>query len=211
MDLPEGKNAIGLKWVVKTKFGADGSKETKVYKLRKALYRLKQAPRAWFMQHPSKLHFGAAKPVLRYIAGTMDYGICRFTVIHFYLQHLSHPSVGCFVTHHRWNSTLESLVLGIPVMCLLQFTYQPTNVKLLADEFKTGVRATKNDEGIVEGDDIKRCIELVMGDGEIGEGIRKNAKKWKYLAKDVAKEGGSSDKNLRTFVDKIEDGLTFSS
>lgn len=25
MDLPEGKNAIGLKWVFKTKFGADGS------------------------------------------------------------------------------------------------------------------------------------------------------------------------------------------
>ncbi|KAK2970868.1 hypothetical protein RJ640_022310 [Escallonia rubra] len=28
-----------------------------------------------FMHHPSKLHFGAAKRVLRYIAGTVDYGI----------------------------------------------------------------------------------------------------------------------------------------
>lgn len=28
-----------------------------------------------FMQHPSKFHLGAAKRVLRYIAGTMDYGI----------------------------------------------------------------------------------------------------------------------------------------
>ncbi|KAI8003788.1 UDP-glycosyltransferase 75C1 [Camellia lanceoleosa] len=71
---------------------------------------------------------------------------------------------------------------------------QPTNAKLLEDEFKTRVRATKNDEGIVEGDEIKRCIELVMGDGEE---IRKNAKKWKYLAKEVAKEGGSSHKNGR--------------
>ncbi|KAF5941990.1 hypothetical protein HYC85_019632 [Camellia sinensis] len=33
---------------------------------------------------------------------------------------------------------------------------QPTNAKLLENEFKTGVRATKNDEGIVEGDEIKR-------------------------------------------------------
>ncbi|PHT34633.1 hypothetical protein CQW23_26433 [Capsicum baccatum] len=42
-----------------------------------------------FMQQPSKVHFGATKRVLRYIAGTMDYGIwysqvsnfrlCRFT------------------------------------------------------------------------------------------------------------------------------------
>ena len=28
-----------------------------------------------FMQHPSKVHYGAAKRVLRYIAGTMEYGI----------------------------------------------------------------------------------------------------------------------------------------
>ncbi|GMP78156.1 hypothetical protein CsSME_00034204 [Camellia sinensis var. sinensis] len=120
---------------------------------------------------------------------------------------LSHPSVGCFVTHCGWNSTLESLVLGIPVVCLPQFTDQPTNAKLLEDEFKTGLRATKNDEGIVEGDEIKRCIELVMGDGEIGEEIRKNAEKWKYLAKEAVKEGGSSHKNLRAFVDEIEDGF----
>ncbi|KAI8004909.1 UDP-glycosyltransferase 75C1 [Camellia lanceoleosa] len=81
------------------------------------------------------------------------------------------------------------------------------NAKLLEDRFKTGVRAMKNDEGIVEGDEIKRCIELVMGDGEIGEEIRKNTKKWKYLAKEAAKEGGASHKNLRAFVDEIEDGF----
>ncbi|CAL5347790.1 unnamed protein product [Camellia sinensis] len=120
---------------------------------------------------------------------------------------LSHPSVGCFVTHCGWNSTLESLVLGIPVVCLPQFTDQPTNAKLLENEFKTRVRATKNEEGIVEAGEIKGCIELVMGDGEIGEEIRRNAKKWKYLAKEAAKEGGSSDKNLRAFVEEIEGGF----
>ncbi|KAL7177105.1 hypothetical protein ACSBR2_030437 [Camellia fascicularis] len=106
---------------------------------------------------------------------------------------LSHPSVGCFVTHCGWNSSLES--------------DQPTNAKLLEDEYKTGVRATKNEKGVVEADEIKRCIELVMGDGEIGEEIRGNAKKWKYFAKEAAKEGGSSDKNLSAFVDEIEDGF----
>lgn len=30
---------------------------------------------SWFMEQPSKVHFGAAKRVLHYITGTMDYGI----------------------------------------------------------------------------------------------------------------------------------------
>ncbi|GMP78151.1 hypothetical protein CsSME_00034199 [Camellia sinensis var. sinensis] len=105
-----------------------------------------------------------------------------------------------------WLPTQFGLI-SYTVVRLPQFTDQPTNAKLLEDEFETGVRATKNDEGIVEGDEIKRCIELVMGDGEIGEEIKKNSKKWKYLAKEAVKEGGSSHKNLRTFVDEIDDGF----
>ncbi|KAI8002220.1 hypothetical protein LOK49_LG08G02206 [Camellia lanceoleosa] len=108
---------------------------------------------------------------------------------------LSHPSVGCFVTHCGWSSSPKSLVLGIPVVCLPQFSDQPTNAKLLEDEYKNGVRATKNEKGVVEADEIKRCTELVMEDREIG------------VAKEAAKEGGSSDKNLSAFVDEIEDGF----
>lgn len=39
-----------------------------------------------------------------------------------------------------------------------------------------------------------------MGEGEKGEEVRRNAEKWKELAKDVTKEGGSSYANLRAFV-----------
>ncbi|XP_016549467.1 secreted RxLR effector protein 161-like [Capsicum annuum] len=38
-----------------------------------------------FMQQSSKVHFGAAKRVLRYIAGTMDYGIWYSQVSNFRL------------------------------------------------------------------------------------------------------------------------------
>ncbi|XP_028094405.1 crocetin glucosyltransferase, chloroplastic-like [Camellia sinensis] len=86
---------------------------------------------------------------------------------------LSHPSVGCFVAHCGWNSSAESLVFGIPVVCLPQFSDQPTNAKLLEDEYKTGVRATKNEEGAVEADEIKRCIELVVGHERLGKKNKK--------------------------------------
>nr|GEV30509.1 putative RNA-directed DNA polymerase [Tanacetum cinerariifolium] len=47
----------------------------KVYKLNKALYGLKQAPRAWFMESPKEVHLQAAKKIMRYLQGTLDYGI----------------------------------------------------------------------------------------------------------------------------------------
>ncbi|KAL6343180.1 hypothetical protein AAG906_020978 [Vitis piasezkii] len=109
---------------------------------------------------------------------------------------LSHPSLGCFVSHCGWNSTLESLASGVPVVAFPQWTDQTTNAKLIEDVWKTGLRVMVNQEGIVEGGEIKKCLELV----------RRNAKKWKDLAREAVKEGGSSDKNLKNFVDEIIQG-----
>ncbi|KAF5465090.1 hypothetical protein F2P56_015121 [Juglans regia] len=116
---------------------------------------------------------------------------------------LSHPSLACFVTHCGWNSSLESLVSGVPVVAFPQWTDQGTNAKLIEDVWKTGLRVTANKDGIVESDEIKRCLELVAGGGERGEEMRRNAKKWKELAREAAKEGGSSHKNLKAFVEEI--------
>jgi hypothetical protein len=116
------------------------------------------------------------------------------------LEVLSHSSLGCFVTHCGWNSTLESLSSGVPMVAFPQWTDQTTNAKLIEDVWKTGVRMDRDEEGIVKADEIKRCLELVMGKGGKGEEIRRNAKKWKSFAREAVKEGGSSDKNLRNFL-----------
>ncbi|KAK3414654.1 hypothetical protein EUGRSUZ_L00634 [Eucalyptus grandis] len=117
---------------------------------------------------------------------------------------LSHASVGCFVTHSGWNSTFESLTCGVPMVAFPQWGDQQTNAMLVENEWKVGVRVNTNERGIVEGDEIKRCLELVVGDGEEGEEIRRNAKKWKGLAREAAKKGGSSDRNLNAFLEEIQ-------
>uniref|UniRef100_A0A7N2LW51 Glycosyltransferase n=1 Tax=Quercus lobata TaxID=97700 RepID=A0A7N2LW51_QUELO len=120
---------------------------------------------------------------------------------------LSHPSLRCFVTHCGWNSTLESLVSGVPMVAFPHRLDQGTNAKLIEDVWKTGVRVMENKDGIVEGDEIRRHLELVVGDGERGEAIRRNAKKWKELALEAANEVGSSSyNNLKAFVDEIGEG-----
>ena len=98
----------------------------------------------------------------------------------------------------------KSLVSGVPVVAFPQWTDQGTNAKLIEDTWKTGLRVTQNEEGIVTGEELKRCLELVMGSGEIGEEMRRNAKKWKDLAREAVSEGGSSDKNLKAFLDQID-------
>ncbi|KAF8388472.1 hypothetical protein HHK36_027144 [Tetracentron sinense] len=121
---------------------------------------------------------------------------------------LSHPSVGCFVTHCGWNSTVESLVGGVPVVVFPQWSDQGTNAKLIEDVWKTGLRVRVNEgEEIVGGDEIKRCLETVMG-GERGEEMKMNAMKWKDMAMEAVQEGGSSYMNLQKFVDEIGNGQT---
>ncbi|CAH8251267.1 unnamed protein product [Arabidopsis lyrata] len=114
---------------------------------------------------------------------------------------LSHRAVGCFVTHCGWSSTLESLVLGVPVVAFPMWSDQPTNAKLLEESWKTGVRVRENEEGLVERGEIRRCLEAVMEDKSVE--LRESAKKWKRLAIEAGGEGGSLDKNMEAFVEEI--------
>ena len=86
-----------------------------------------------------------------------------------------------------------------------QWTDQMTNAKLVEDVWKTGVRVDHevSEDGVVGGGGIRRCLEVVMGSGEKGEELRRNAEKWKRSAREAVKEGGSSDKNVRSFLDWV--------
>ncbi|PON95499.1 UDP-glucuronosyl/UDP-glucosyltransferase [Trema orientale] len=80
------------------------------------------------------------------------------------LEVLSNESLGCFVTHCGWNSTLEILATRVPMVAFPQWIDQGTNAKLIEDMWKTGlIRVNPNDEGIVKSGEIKRYLELVMG------------------------------------------------
>ncbi|XP_075511951.1 UDP-glycosyltransferase 74E1-like [Primulina tabacum] len=115
------------------------------------------------------------------------------------LEVLSHRAVGCFLTHCGWNSTLEALSLGVPMVAMPQWTDQTTNAKLVMDVWQTGVRAEIGEDGIVKKEEIVACVKEVM-EGDKGKETRRNALKWKDLARDAISKGGSSDKNIMKFV-----------
>ncbi|XP_021745683.1 crocetin glucosyltransferase, chloroplastic-like [Chenopodium quinoa] len=118
---------------------------------------------------------------------------------------LSHPTIGCFVTHCGWNSILEGLVTGVPMVGLPQISDQPTNAKLVEEVWRVGIRAKKNNEEgtIVDREEVQRCVETVMGDEENGQEIRRNTMKWMELALEAIMEGGSSNQNLQCFLEGL--------
>ncbi|XVE80832.1 hypothetical protein DITRI_Ditri15bG0012000 [Diplodiscus trichospermus] len=118
------------------------------------------------------------------------------------LEVLAHKAVGCFMSHCGWNSTSEALSLGVPMVALPQFADQTTNAKFVADVWQIGIRARKNKKGIINKEEIERCIKEIMY-GDKSKDIKKNSEKWKKLAVEAVKEGGSSDKNIEEFVAKL--------
>ncbi|XP_021834106.1 UDP-glycosyltransferase 74E2-like [Prunus avium] len=118
------------------------------------------------------------------------------------LEVLAHEAVGCFVTHCGWNSTLEALSLGVPMVAVPQWVDQSTNAKFIMDVWKIGLKAQADEKGIVRGEEIAHCVTEIL-EGERGKEIRKNVLKWKALAKSAVDEGGSSDKNIDEFIAKL--------
>ncbi|WOH13918.1 hypothetical protein DCAR_0933431 [Daucus carota subsp. sativus] len=118
---------------------------------------------------------------------------------------LQHPSVACFVTHCGWNSTLEAISSGVPVVAFPAWGDQVTNAKYLVDVLEVGVRLSRGDQTekvAISRDRIEKCLKEAFGP-KAAE-LKKNALKWKQVAEEAVAEGGSSDRNLKDFVDKIK-------
>lgn len=111
---------------------------------------------------------------------------------------LAHPAVGCFWTHSGWNSTLESLSEGIPMICSPFFGDQMVNSRYVSDVWRTGVKLEKG----LERGEIERAIRKLMVDKE-GEKIRDQVMSVKNKVDSCLKPGGSSCESLDSFLDYI--------
>ncbi|KAL4196148.1 hypothetical protein AMTRI_Chr04g244600 [Amborella trichopoda] len=111
---------------------------------------------------------------------------------------LSHSSIGGFLTHSGWNSILESICSGVPVLCWPFFAEQQTNCRFACVEWGIGMEI---------GDDVKRQkVETQvkeMIEGLKGMKMRANAMKWKESSERAIGSGGSSSENLDRLVVEV--------
>ncbi|CAA3029844.1 7-deoxyloganetin glucosyltransferase-like [Olea europaea subsp. europaea] len=106
-------------------------------------------------------------------------------------QVLSHPSVGVFLTHCGWNSTLESISAGVPMICWPFFAEQQTNCRYLCTKWGVGLEVNYD----VKRDDIEELVRNVMK-GEKGKEMKSRTMEWKRKAEEATETGGSSYTNL---------------
>ncbi|KAF8727017.1 hypothetical protein HU200_019512 [Digitaria exilis] len=112
---------------------------------------------------------------------------------------LSHASVACFVTHGGWNSTLEGVACGVPMVVAPQYSDQGTAAWLVAERVGSGVRAAAREaDGVVEADELVRCVEVATS-----EAVAARAAAWKEEARAAVADGGGSDRSLKEFLRQI--------
>ncbi|ESQ45172.1 hypothetical protein EUTSA_v10010314mg [Eutrema salsugineum] len=128
---------------------------------------------------------------------------------------LSHASIGGFLTHCGWNSTLEGITAGVPLLTWPLFAEQFYNEKLVVKILKAGLKIGveksmlygKEDEiGVmVSRESVTKGVGELMGDSEEAQDRRKRVKELSGLANKALDEGGSSHSNITMLIQDIKE------
>ncbi|GFS36259.1 UDP-glucosyl transferase 78D2 [Actinidia rufa] len=115
-------------------------------------------------------------------------------------QVLAHPSIGVFVTHCGWNSILESITGGVPMICRPFFGDQTLNSRMVQDAWGIGVRV---DGGVFTKSSMMSAVELIFSREE-GKKLRENIILLKQKATEAVGASGSSTENFNVLLEVIK-------
>ncbi|KAF9599005.1 hypothetical protein IFM89_033350 [Coptis chinensis] len=128
---------------------------------------------------------------------------------------LSHQAIGGFLTHCGWNSTLEGVCAGVPMLTWPMFADQFINEKLIVQVLSIGVPVEvsdpvpwgEEDKGgiLVTKQQVQRAVNRLMDENNEGEGRRKRARELAEMASKAMEEGGSSHLSLTLLIEDIKD------
>ncbi|KAL5707805.1 7-deoxyloganetin glucosyltransferase [Ranunculus cassubicifolius] len=112
---------------------------------------------------------------------------------------LCHSSVGGFLTHSGWNSMLDAICGGVPVVNWPFFGDQYTNCRNSCVHWGIGLQIDRD----VKRRDVERIVKQLM-ESEKGEEMKRKCMEWKMEAEESTKPGGSSCENLQKFVEQFK-------
>nr|QGH83701.1 UDP-glucose:flavonoid 3-O-glucosyltransferase [Muscari armeniacum] len=113
---------------------------------------------------------------------------------------LGHPAVGAFLTHCGWNSVMEGISGGVPMVCWPFRWDQMANARTVSRVHGIGV--TLEEGGDVAEGGIAKALKTVMEEEE-GAAMRARVKMLKARAEEAVAPGGSSSENFKTLLDIV--------
>ncbi|MQM06383.1 hypothetical protein Taro_039202 [Colocasia esculenta] len=123
---------------------------------------------------------------------------------------LGHRAVGGFMTHCGWNSTLEAITAGTPMVAWPLFAEQFVNEKFIVQVLRVGVAAgatvcsTNEEERVlVEKERVEEAVARVMGGGQEAEAMRRRARELAAMAKKAVAAGGSSYRSMDDLIQEL--------
>ncbi|KAI9121287.1 hypothetical protein K1719_008320 [Acacia pycnantha] len=118
---------------------------------------------------------------------------------------LNHQSVKAFLSHCGWNSVLEGICGGVPILAWPMMAEQHLNAKMVEEEIKVGLRVDTchgSMRGLVKGEGVSRMVRELM-EGEKGREARKEVAELAEMAKKAVAEGGSSWRALDSLLVEV--------
>ncbi|PWA75223.1 UDP-glucuronosyl/UDP-glucosyltransferase [Artemisia annua] len=122
------------------------------------------------------------------------------------LEILCHRSTGAFLTHCGWNSVMESLSQGVPLIGWPLAAEQGYNAKMLVEEMGVCVVLTRGVHSRLEKEEVRSVIEAVMDKSEDGKGEsmrRKASELGDMIRTSIQMNKGSSYKAMNDFMSTI--------
>jgi hypothetical protein len=111
---------------------------------------------------------------------------------------LNHPSIGGFLTHCGWNSIVESVTAGVPMLCWPFFADQQTNCKYTCDDWGIGMEIDND----ANREEVAKIVRELM-EGDMGKKMKNKALEWKNLSEEATGTRGSSSINLNNLVNEV--------
>ncbi|KAL2622506.1 hypothetical protein R1flu_002711 [Riccia fluitans] len=123
------------------------------------------------------------------------------------LQLLAHPATGGFVSHCGFNSILESLSAGVPILAWPHATDQFVNCRFIVDEAHVAIEVHRGPGAFVDREEVERSVKALFHTEE-GAIVRKRAHEMRDLAAWTVGEKGTTRENIHTLVALIRGQVT---
>lgn len=110
---------------------------------------------------------------------------------------LAHQAIGGFLTHSGWNSTIESIAEGVPMVCWPYFVDQQVNSRFVEAVWKMGVDMKDSCDRVR----VEKAVRDIMDSKD--NVFAQSANSWANLANESISKTGSSATHLGRLVDDI--------